>query len=60
VIDRNGRKRPLLPRIRDAFAVLSGPQFEFSRDAAGKVSGFAVHAGRIRNVRFSKSVDNRN
>jgi CubicO group peptidase (beta-lactamase class C family) len=53
VIDRSGRKRPLLPRIRDAFAVLSGPQFEFIRDAAGKVSGFAVHAGRIRNVRFS-------
>ncbi|HEV2663836.1 MAG TPA: serine hydrolase domain-containing protein, partial [Blastocatellia bacterium] len=56
VIDRNGRKRPLVHRIRDAFAVLSGPQFQFSRDAAGKISGFAVHAGRIRNVRFSKSV----
>jgi len=24
------------------------------RDGAGKISGFAVHAGRIRNVRFSK------
>jgi hypothetical protein len=35
-------------------------QFEFSRDAAGKVSGFAVNAGRIRNVRFAKSVDSRN
>ncbi|MCI0387404.1 MAG: serine hydrolase [Acidobacteria bacterium] len=54
MIDRNGRKRPLLPRLRDSFAVLSGPQFEFSRDAAGKVSGFAVHWGRIRNVRFSR------
>ncbi|HMB29692.1 MAG TPA: serine hydrolase domain-containing protein [Blastocatellia bacterium] len=60
VIDRNGVKRPLAPTIRDSFAVISGPQFEFSRDAAGKVSGFAVHAGRIRNVRFSKSVDSRN
>lgn len=54
VIDRNGVKRPLAPTIRDSFAVISGPQFEFSRDGAGKVSGFAVHAGRIRNVRFSK------
>jgi CubicO group peptidase (beta-lactamase class C family) len=54
VIDRNGVKRPLAPTIRDSFAVISGPQFEFSRDGAGKVSGFAVHAGRIRNVRFSR------
>ncbi len=54
VIDRNGVKRPLAPTIRDSFAVISGPQFEFSRDGAGKVSGFGVHAGRIRNVRFSK------
>ena len=54
VIDSNGVKRPLAPTIRDSFAVISGPQFEFSRDSAGKVSGFAVHAGRIRNVRFSR------
>jgi CubicO group peptidase (beta-lactamase class C family) len=55
VIDRNERKRPLTPTAHDSFTVISGPQFEFSRDAAGKVSGFAVHAGRIRNVRFSRS-----
>src|SRR5262245_44769956 len=60
VIDRNGVKRSLAPTIRDSFAIISGPQFEFSRDAAGKVSGFGVHAGRIRNVRFSKSVESRN
>src|SRR5215475_8073113 len=60
VIDHNGVKRPLAPTIRDSFAIISGPQFEFSRDDAGKVSGFAVNAGRIRNVRFSKSVDSRN
>jgi hypothetical protein len=54
VIDSNGVKRPLTPTIRDSFAIIPGPQYEFSRDAAGKVSGFAVHAGRIRNVRFSK------
>jgi CubicO group peptidase (beta-lactamase class C family) len=60
VIDRNGVKRPLTPAIRDWFSVISGPQFEFSRDPAGKVSGFAVNAGRIRKVGFSKSVDSRN
>lgn len=51
-VDRNGMKRPLTPTIRDAFTTLSGAQFEFNRDASGKISGFAVHAGRIRNVRF--------
>jgi hypothetical protein len=45
----------MVPTFRDAFALLSGAQFEFSRDAAGKISGFVVHAGRIRNVLFSKS-----
>src|SRR5262245_51822172 len=60
VIDRDGVKRPLTPAIRDWFSVISGPQLMFSRDPAGKVSGFAVNAGRIRNVRFSKSVDSRN
>jgi hypothetical protein len=60
VIDRNGVKRPLTPAIRDWFSIISGPQFEFSRDPAGKVSGFAVNAGRIRKVGFSKSVDSRN
>ena len=54
VFDRNDVKRQLSPTIRDSFAVIPGPQFEFIRDAAGKVSGFAVHAGRIRNVRFTK------
>jgi len=60
VIDGYDEKKPLTPTIRDSFAVISGPQFEFGRDASGKVSGFAVHAGRIRNVRFSKSADSRN
>jgi hypothetical protein len=46
----------LTPTIRDSFAVIPGPQFDFSRDAAGKISGFAVHWGRIRNVQFSQSV----
>ncbi len=51
-VDRNGTKRPLTPSFRDAFATFSAAQFEFSRDARGRVAGFVVHAGRIRNVRF--------
>jgi hypothetical protein len=51
-VDRNGAKGPLTPSFRDAFAALAAAQFEFSRDAQGRVAGFAVHAGRIRNVRF--------
>lgn len=54
VINRTGVERPLLPTFRDAFSTLSLAQFEFSRDAQGKVSGFVVHAGRIRNVRFAR------
>ena len=60
VIDSNGVKRPLQPTIRDGFTIISGPQVEFSRDPAGKVSGFAIHAGRTRNLRFLKVVDSRN
>ncbi|MDQ3010326.1 MAG: serine hydrolase [Acidobacteriota bacterium] len=52
VIDRNDTKRPLLPATRDSFRLLGGAQFEFSRDAQGRITGFGVNAGRIRNVRF--------
>ncbi len=51
-VDRNGAKRPLTPSFRDAFATFAAAQFEFNRDGQGKVAGFVVHAGRIRNVRF--------
>ncbi len=51
-VDRNGAKRPLTPSFRDAFATFGAAQFEFSRDGQGRVAGFAVHAGRIRNVLF--------
>jgi hypothetical protein len=42
------------PTFRDAFAVIGGTQVEFRPDAGAKVTGFAVHAGRIRNVMFSR------
>jgi len=46
-------RRALLPTYKDGFTV-EGVQFEFSRDGRGRVGGFAVQAGRIRNVRFDK------
>lgn len=49
----NPSRQPLEPTVRDAF-ILGGTQFEFSRDSQGKVTGFALHAGRIRNVTFVK------
>ena len=46
-----GRPRPLDPLARDTFR--SGPwQFELTRDGAGAVDGFLLHAGRIRGLRF--------
>ncbi|HEX4948551.1 MAG TPA: serine hydrolase domain-containing protein, partial [Blastocatellia bacterium] len=49
-IDRNEQKIALTPTFRDAFT--GRFQAEFSRDAQGRVTGFVVHAGRIRNVKF--------
>jgi len=54
MINRNEAKRPLTPRPSDSFSAPGGVQLEFSRDAQGKVTGFGVNAGRIRNVRFVK------
>jgi CubicO group peptidase (beta-lactamase class C family) len=51
-IDLNEAKRPLVARTREMFTLMQGAQFEFTRDAAGKVTGFGVNAGRIRGVRF--------
>jgi CubicO group peptidase (beta-lactamase class C family) len=41
------------PAFRDAFAG-SGRTILFTRDAAGNVTGFAYHAGRVRNIRFDR------
>jgi CubicO group peptidase (beta-lactamase class C family) len=43
--------RALEPAWRDAFTD-RGRQFEFTRAAQGRVTGFAVHAGRVRNIHF--------
>jgi hypothetical protein len=47
------RPRQLAPVARDTF--MNGAwQFELTRDAAGAVDGFLLHAGRIRGLRFVK------
>ncbi len=53
-MDRNGAKRLLIARTRDLFTLGQGAQFEITREASGKVTGFGVNAGRIRGVRFVK------
>lgn len=55
MVDRNDVKRPLVPRTRELFTLLQGAQYEFTRDAQGKITGYGVNAGRIRGVRFVKS-----
>ncbi len=52
VTDRNEQKLALMPTFRDAFT--GRFQAEFSRDAQGRITGFVVHAGRIRHVKFAK------
>jgi len=52
------RRRPadeiwMRPVYDDDFATSIG-SLRFSRDASGRVTGFGVYSGRIRNVRFSK------
>jgi CubicO group peptidase (beta-lactamase class C family) len=53
-VNREERKRPLSPTYKDSFTLFAGAQFEFHRDTQGRVTGFVVHAGRIRNVKFVK------
>ncbi len=57
LIDRNDTKRPLVSRTRELFTLMQGAQFEFTRNAAGKITGFGVNAGRIRGVRFVKQTN---
>jgi CubicO group peptidase (beta-lactamase class C family) len=45
----------LTPTYRDAFSGSSGGwQIRFTRDAAGKVSGFRISAGRVLHLRFTR------
>lgn len=53
------RRRPaapvtLQPTYRDAFRAEDLGQLRFTRDAAGRVDGFNVNAGRVRHLRFTR------
>lgn len=43
---------PLAPAYRDAFQGPRGTLAEFARDAKGRVTGFTIQAGRVRNIGF--------
>jgi hypothetical protein len=48
-----GEETRLSPTFADAFTSDDGTVI-FSRDARGKVSGFGIWAGRVRDVRFRR------
>ena len=51
--ERLGDETRLTPTFADGFASPAGAVV-FSRDSAGRVSGFGIWAGRIRNVQFRR------
>jgi hypothetical protein len=50
---RLGEETKLTPTFADGFTSPEGTLI-FARDARGKVSGFGIWAGRIRNVQFKR------
>jgi CubicO group peptidase (beta-lactamase class C family) len=54
VKQRPNERLTLRPLHRDAFAAPGAGNIIFTRDRAGKVDGFGVWAGRVRNLRFTK------
>lgn len=51
---RPAQRLTLAPVFPDGF-VSDGNTYRFTRDANGKVEGFRVYAGRVRNLRFAKT-----
>jgi hypothetical protein len=45
----------LTPAYTDDFSIEGVGSLRFARDAAGKVSGFSIYAGRVRDVRFRRA-----
>ncbi len=52
VADRRSGKEPIGPLQKDMFIADSGVVLMFERNVDGRVSGFRLHAGRVRNVKF--------
>ena len=48
--------KTLEPSVRDEFIDPSGRVMVFRRDAAGRVTGMDLFAGRVRNIRFQRVV----
>ena len=56
VIMRGGRRYGTFePIARDLFVGPGGGVLEFSRDAHGRITGYALQSGRVRNLRFVRS-----
>lgn len=54
VITRGGRRQGTFePIARDLFVGPAGV-LEFSRDARGRITGYALQSGRVRNLRFAR------
>jgi CubicO group peptidase (beta-lactamase class C family) len=45
----------LRPLLRDVFATPDGERLFFTRDSRGRVTGYAVWAGRVRHLRFDRT-----
>ena len=55
VLDRGAsRTESLTPIYRDGFETPTGERLRFTRDSRGRVTGFALWAGRVRHLRFEK------
>ncbi len=55
VMDQSWRGTVALkPLFRDGFALPSGERLRFTRDARGRLTGYAVWAGRVRHLRFDR------
>jgi CubicO group peptidase (beta-lactamase class C family) len=56
VMTRSGRRYGTFePIARDLFVGLGGGVLEFSRDARGRITGYALQSGRVRNLKFVRS-----
>jgi CubicO group peptidase (beta-lactamase class C family) len=55
MLDQGWRgKVRLNPIFRDGFELPGGERYRFTRDARGRITGFAVWAGRVRHLRFDR------
>jgi hypothetical protein len=56
VTRRAAPTRPLIPTAADRFTA-AGQVYTFQRDRHGRVTGFLIDAGRVRNIHFERLLD---